>query len=238
MRKPWLMAAVPLGAVIATAVALGPAAASGATTTISAKTAVTNRDDSGTNYNGTTSNWAIDTFTRGAQIFYKGATSAGNCGGTSPCYAWTGKISDTGHFTTVVGDDSPGQGYLNGGAAPTEKVAITGTMNGSFNYAFYTTVGLSAASAANMPKTVSGDSPSTGNWVEQFFPAGTQFWDTSGNTGGNEYLGTTGSWTYNAKLGSDKGCPNVTSQWVDASASAWGSTGADGNILAPDAPSC
>jgi hypothetical protein len=234
MRKYWLTAAIPLAA-ITVAAAFGPVAASGAATTLSAKTAVTNRDDSAANGGG---NWAMDAYTRGAQIFFKGATSSSNCGGVSPCYSYTGKISDVGHFTTVVGQPSPGFGYLNGGSDPTMQAAVTGTMNGSYNYVFYTTVPISGASAHNVPASISGDTPGTGNWVEQFFPGGTQFWDSSGNTGGSEYLGTTGGWTYNAKAGADHNCPNVTSQWVDASATGWGSAPADGNILAPDASGC
>jgi hypothetical protein len=48
MRKYWLTAAIPLAA-ITVAAAIGPIAASGATTTLTAKTAVTNRDDSAAN---------------------------------------------------------------------------------------------------------------------------------------------------------------------------------------------
>ena len=49
--------------------------------------------------------------------------------------------------------------------------------------------------------------------------------------------GTTGSWTYTASFGSDAACPNLASRWVDASPD-WGTSPADGNILAPDTAHC
>jgi hypothetical protein len=91
-----------------------------------------------------------------------------------------------------------------------------------------------------VPLTVDQDHPgaSTGNWVEQFFAPGTRFWDSAGNTGGAEYLGTTGSWTYTAPFGSDPACPHAASQWVDGSATNWGGDASDGNIFSPDAAHC
>jgi len=217
-------------------------ASAGATaTSFTAVTSVTNRDDSGTNSNGTNSNWAIDNFTRTATIYFHGLATQAHCPGILPgrsCYYWTGKISDTsGTFTTVPGDAVPGQGSLNGGAAPLIGEAVTGSMGGHFNYVFYTDQDASYASSSNVLPAVSGDSPGTGNWVEQFFPAGVNFWDASGNTGGQEYLGTTGGWTYTANFGSDHACPRVASRWLDASPD-WGVNPVDGNILAPDSAHC
>lgn len=75
--------------------------------------------------------------------------------------------------------------------------------------------------------------------MEQFFPAGTQFWDSSGNTGGSEYLGAgPWGWTYTAALGTDPACPNVSGRWIDASGNNYGGNAVDGNILAPDASHC
>jgi hypothetical protein len=238
MRKYWLTAAIPLAA-ITVAAAIGPVAASGATTTLSAKTTMINRDDS----SAQGGNWAKDNFTRGAQIFFKGAASLSSCGGNSPCYHYTGKVSDVGHFTTVSGQLSPGFGYLNGAPDPTMAVALTGTLSGSQTYDFYTTVPISGASAGNVPPSEIGNIHGSGEWPELFFPAGTEFWISGGvdegslGTGGQE-LGTGFfSYTYTAKPGADSACPNVTSQWKDASPSS-GSSPADGNILAPDSSGC
>jgi hypothetical protein len=212
--------------------------ANAAPTTFTAATSVTNRDDSGTNSNGTTNNWATDAFTRTATITFHFATSVSNCPGltTGICYAWTGQIKDSGTFTTVPGDASPGQGGLNGGPAPLMTATLTGPMTGTYNYKFY--ANSKAANASLVPASISGDSPGTGNWVEQFFAPGTQFWDTSGNTGGAEYLGTTGNWTYTLAFGTDSACPQAASKWLDGSAGSWGSLPADGNIFAPDASHC
>jgi len=215
--------------------------ASATTTTFTALTGVSNRDDSGTNSNGSTSNWAVDAFARTATITFHGLTTQDHCPGIGTllsCYSWTGNIQDTaGAFTTVVGDAVPGQGSLNGAPAPLIGTALTGSMFGHFNYVFYTDQNASFASNGNMPGTITGDSPGTVNWVEQFFSGGVNFWDASGHTGGNEYLGTTGSWTYIAAFGKDGACPKLASKWVDGSPS-WGSAAKDGNILAPDAAHC
>lgn len=218
------------------------AGSAGATTTsFTAATSITQRDDSGTNSNGTTNNWALDNFTRTATITFHGLATQTHCPGIlvgRSCYYWTGTISDTnGNFTTVVGDAVPGQGSLNGAPAPLIGEAVTGSMGGHFNYVFYTDQNASSASDTNMPPAITGDSPGTGNWVEQFFSAGVNFWDANGNTGGNEYLGTTGSWTYTAGFGHDHACPRVASRWVDASPD-WGGNPVDGNILAPDSLHC
>lgn len=234
-----LLLAATVSAVGITSVVAGSASAT--TTSFTAVTSITNRDDSGTNSNGTTSNWALDNFTRTATIFFHGLATQTHCPGIGAglsCYSWTGTIKDTnGNFTTVVGDAVPGRGSLNGGPAPVIGTAVTGSMSGHFNYVFYTDQNASFASASNVPTAVSGDSPGTGNWVEQFFSAGVHFWDASGNTGGNEYLGTTGGWTYTAGFGKDSACPMVASRWVDASPD-WGANAVDGNILAPDSAHC
>jgi hypothetical protein len=215
--------------------------ASTTVTSFTASTTVTNRDDSGTNSNGTTSNWAKDNFTRVATIYFHGLTVQSHCPGIGTglsCYSWSGNIVDMGHFTTVVGDAVPGKGYLNGGAVPIIATAVTGNIDGKYLYVFYTDQSASTASGTHVPTTLSGDSPTTTKWVEQFFtPGSVNFWDSSGATGGKESPGTTGGWTYAAFWGTNPACPNVGSRWVDASPS-WGSTPASGNILAPDAMHC
>ena len=233
-----LLLAATAGALGLTSVVAGSASAT--ITSFTGTTTVTNRDDSGTNSNGTTNNWAVDSFTRAATIFFHGLTTVSHCPGIGAglsCYTWTGIIKDSGSFTTVVGDAVPGKGDLNGGSVPLIGTAVTGGMSGKLSYTFYTDQNASFASNTNMPTTLSGDSPTNGKWVEQFFSAGIHFWDGSGKTGGTENLGTTGSWTYSYGFGHDGACPNVAMKWV-LSTSDGGAAPADGNILAPDASHC
>jgi hypothetical protein len=231
------MRKIIISAVAAAAVAVPLLAAasdaSAASISSTASTSVTNRSDSG--IHGDT--WAIDAYTRVTKVTRAGQVGASFCGGSSPCYHWTGSVKDTGTFTTQPGQLSPGAGDLNGGSEPTIGTAVTGSETGSASYSFYTTA--ASAFPGAMPGTVSGDGgTSTGNWVEQMFPAGTAFYDASGNTGGSEYLLTGGGWTYTAGLGKDSACPNTASRWIDASASGWGTSPESGNILAPDASGC
>jgi hypothetical protein len=228
-----LLLTATAGALGITSVVAGSANAT--TTSFTASTAVSNRSDSG-GY-GT---WAMDSFTRNATIVFRGLVVQSHCQGIAPgnsCYSWTGTIKDSGTFTTVVGATSPGQGGLNGAPAPGIGTAVTGPMSGQYKYVFYTDQPSTAAAAANMPATVSGDIPATGQWVEQFFSGGVTFWDSSNNMSPGS-LGTSGGWTYIAAFGSDTACPNVASKWVDASISGWGGTAASGNILAPDSLHC
>jgi hypothetical protein len=238
-RRTFAALAIPAAAV---AVSLGVvSAASAGTSTFTASQSVSSRDDSGTNSNGTTSNWAMDNFTRTTTLTGHGIVANTHCPGIAigACHLISGKIADKGTFTTVVGDAVPGQGSLNGAAAPLIGTAVTGPMTGTLNYSFYSSQAVASASAGNAPSSVSGDTPTTGQWPEQFFPAGTQFWDSSGTTGGSEYLGAgSWGWTYTAPLGSDPACPNVSGRWIDASGNNSGANAVDGNILAPDASHC
>ena len=236
MRKILISCAIAAAAV-ATPLLVGATGASAASNTLTASTSVTNRDDSGVHGNI----WAADNYTRTVTITSHGVAAATHCPGITAgenCYYMTGTVNDKGTYTTVPGATVPGNGSLNGGTAPAIGVQITGPLTGHFSYQFYTDTPIISASASNVPSAVSGDSPSTGKWVEQFYPAGVNFWDTSGNTGGSEYLGTTGAWTYTAPLGSDAQCPNVSGRWIDASYNNWGSDPAAGNILAPDSAHC
>jgi hypothetical protein len=123
-------------------------------------------------------------------------------------------------------------------------VAITGQLSGSQTYAFFTTLPLTGASALNVPTANDGDGYNSGEWPELFFPPGTEFWDSSGNDQGTlsfpsgGYLGTGFfKYTYLARPGSNHDCPNMTSQWLDASPDGGTST-TSGNILVPDAAHC
>jgi hypothetical protein len=227
---PAAAAAVSLGAV--------SAASAGATTTgFTATQSVTNRDDSGANG----SNWALDAFNATTVLHGDGIVANSNCPNIAigACHKITGSISDHGTFTTQVGNAVPGDGSLNAGPVPNIGVAVTGPMSGSLSYTFYANQPIADASAGNAPGSVSGDTPSTGQWPEQFFTPGTQFWDTSGNTGGAEYLGSGPfNYVYTAALNSDTQCPNVSGRWVDSSTDSDGSAPSGGNILAPDASHC
>jgi hypothetical protein len=211
--------------------------ASASTSGFTATQSVTSRDDSGANGG----NWATDAFTATLHLTAHGIAPNSNCPGIviGACHHIEGTITDTGSFTTVVGNAVPGDGSLNSGSVPAIGATVTGPMHGTLQYSFYTDHALSTASTSNAPGSVVGDSPSTGQWPEQFFPAGTSFWDSSGTTGGNEYLGSGPfDYVYTAALGSDSQCPNVSGRWVDASTDNSGSDPAGGNILAPDSAHC
>jgi hypothetical protein len=233
MRKIIISAVAAAAVAIPGLAALSASGADAASLSYTASTAVSGRSDSGIHGN----TWAIDAYNRITKVTRAGQVAPSYCGGASPCYHWTGSVKDTGTFTTQPGQLSPGAGGLNGVSEPTIGTAVTGPETGGASYSFYTTD--ASAVPAGMPGTVSGDGgTSTGNWVEQMFPAGTAFYDASGNTGGSEYLLASGGWTYTAGLGKDSACPNTASRWVDASASGWGASPESGNILAPDASGC
>ena len=225
------------GVSVPIAFAVGSGASATTTTGFTAVQSVTNRDDSGANGG----NWALDAFTATLHLAARGIVPNSYCPRIviGACHKITGTITDHGSFTTQIGDAVPGTGSLNGGSVPTIGATVTGPMSGTLSYSFYTDHSLSTASAGNAPPSVSGDSPSTGKWPEQFFPAGTNFWDSSGNTGGAEYLGSGPfNYVYSAALGSDSQCPNVSGRWVDSSAGNDGANPVDGNILAPSSSSC
>jgi hypothetical protein len=229
---PAAAAAISLGAVSAAS-----AGASTTTTGFTATQSVTNRDDSGANGG----NWALDAFTATTVLHGNGIVANTNCPGIviGACHKITGTITDHGTFTTQIGNAVPGTGSLNSGSVPNIGAAVTGPLTGTLSYSFYTDHALSTARVSNAPSSVSGGSPSTGQWPEQFFPAGTNFWDGSGNTGGAEYLGSGPfNFTYTAALGSDSQCPNVSGRWVDSSTGNDGANAVDGNILAPSSSSC
>lgn len=235
-------AAIAVIIMLAAAVAVSlPQNASATTSGFNVTIPVTNRDDSGAHGN----TWAHDAFSARLHLSAAGIVANTNCPGIviGACHKFTGSITDTGTYTTIPGNIVPGNGDLNGADASTVQIgtAVTGPMHGSLPYVFYANVPLSAFAAANGPASVSGDTPSTGHWPEQFAPGGTQFWDTSGNTGGAEYLGTDAfAFTYTAVLGSDSACPNASGRWIDSSdpSSAGGANPVAGNILAPDAAHC
>lgn len=241
LRRGLLAGAAITASAAAIIIPLASAPAGAATTGFTATQSVTNRDDSGANGG----NWATDQFTRKTHFVGRGIVLNSNCPGITigSCHKFTGTLTDRGTFTTNPGNLVPGSGSLNGNPAPVIGTAVTGPMRGHIAVTFYANVALAKASAGNAPPSVSGDSPSTGQWVTQFFPAGTEIWDSSGNEGvvgsslGSLYTGGNGSWTYTEAPGANPACPNEASRWVDASPD-WGGLPADGNILAQDAAHC
>ena len=230
------IAAAALAVAAAAGLALTAGAAQATTGTVHATTKITGRPDS-----GVAGDWADDAFTRSVSLTFGSEVNLSHCGGTTStghCYHWTAKITDAGTFTTIVGQDAPGVGYMNGGATIVNGVAATGPMAGSYNYDFYSS--WKTANASLVPKTendgnaVPTGRKTTGAWPEQFFGNGARFYVSGAQS---DSLGTTGSWKYTLAAGADSACPNVTSQWIDGSPD-WGGAAVDGQILAPDAAHC
>lgn len=241
MRSSIIRAAA--AAAIAGALSLAAVSTAGATTrpsvksyTSTATTALSNRPDSGDH-----GDWALDSFTRTAKVTLLSEVALSYCGGstgTGHCYHWQGSVADNGTFTTVPGDVSPGNGSLNGGAAPAIGAAVRGSMTGTYRYDFYSSWKTASAALVATHENDLGATPggrsTTGAWPEQFFGTGAKFY-VSGAV--SSELGTTGSWKYVAAFGADPLCPAIASQWTDSSPD-WGANAADGNILSPDAAHC
>lgn len=206
----------PAGAKGATGPA-GPKGATGATgpqgppgknagpVTVSASTSVSGRDDSGNN-----GNWATDAMVRDITVTRHSAVAVANCGGgVTECWYYTAQLTDSGTFQTDPGAKSPNAG-----------VTISGTVDGTFTggsaIEFYASSG--TPSAATVPATLTGDSPSTTDWVEQLFPSGTAFSTPS-------LLDW--SWSYSA--------PATCENWVDAYSNGDGGQAGDGDITGTNA---
>ena len=183
---------------------------------VTAATAVSARSDSSSN--GT---WATDAFTRTVTVTRRGAVSVSHCGaGAVVCYFYTGSIADNGSFATVAGALAPNQ-HSAKDPAPGGKIqgTVTGTMTGGSAMEFY--VGSSSAnwngapSAAGVPATVTGNSPSTGTWYEQFFTGTGDVFNGAANL-------VNWSWAYSA--------PATCEHWTDAAANGGGNSAGDGNI--------
>ncbi|GII27554.1 collagen-like triple helix repeat-containing protein [Planotetraspora mira] len=136
--------------------------------TFKATTHLTNRSDSGTS--GET--WAKDTMDRTVTITREYGVPKETCGaGATVCYYYTGTLVDDGTFTTIAGAKTP--------ADPSKTIgaAITGGIEGGTEgISFY--ADSKTPDELAVPATGAGDPPltsSTGEWVKQFFPAGTKF---------------------------------------------------------------
>lgn len=243
MRRLIILCGIILAALVPATLTAAAAQASTQPAALVNRTAVThltNRPDSGAHGN----TWALDTLTRTATIHRVAAVALSHCGGhsnTGFCYEFTATVSDVGTFHTIPGVDAPGFGYQNGGPAIQLEAAITGQVDGSARYTLYS----SWKTDDRTPPAAEDGTPSgrltTSDWPLLFFrTVGPQIYDSAGNplSSGAFSILTAGAWNYLAGPGSDPACINVTSQWFDASADAWGSTPAGGNILAPDAAHC
>lgn len=218
-RLAYLLAAATGAAALAAGLVL-PAAASASTgATVSVTTSITSRDDSGNN-----GNWAVDTITRTASVTSDGL-QVGNtdCGTLSPCYAYTGFLSDSGTFAGVSGDFSPQAGVAED--APNVAGPMSGgAEDGTGTFTFY--ANSAAPSATGVPADLSGDADSTSTWMALFFPAGTLFSSSDGIYPATADLLPAWSWSY-----SD---PKTCENWTDAASNGDGSLPADGDITGTD----
>jgi hypothetical protein len=139
-----------------------PTTPSGPAATVTAQTAVSDRDDSGLH-----GNWAKDAMVRTITVTRQHAAAADKCGpNASQCWFYTGTLTDQGSFRSTDGASSPNAGTpINGN--------VSGTMTGGAQVEFY--ADSDSPSAANVPSTLSGSGVATSKWAEQLFPAGTNF---------------------------------------------------------------
>jgi Collagen triple helix repeat (20 copies) len=172
--------------------------------TATASQSVSNRDDSGNH-----GNWAIDAFTRMVVITRHSQMPASDCPtGATKCWFYTATLTDNGTFTTNAGANSPNAGTPIAGI-------VDGTFTGGSDIEFFADY---SPPTAPTTATISGDTPSTTNWVDQFFPAGTLM--TAPNL-------TNWSWTYVA--------PKTCEKWVDAYNNGDGGQTGDGDITGVNA---
>jgi hypothetical protein len=162
MRTALKVAAIALGAPV-TAL-FGLTAASAHTLPggdSSATTHLINRDDS-----GAVANWAIDNIWRDGKLREMGIAPAGNCAGNAPCFEYSLSISDQGTFRTDPFALTPNQSGPFAGEHI--KGIVNGQLQGFLQFGdFYSTA---KPNTFDVPRTVFGDTPSTGVWPELFFP--------------------------------------------------------------------
>ena len=192
--RAMLVSAAAVAAPLAS-IAFASTAAHAATTTTTAVTSITNHLDSG--YNG--DNWATDTITRTASVTMVAKDSTlTDCGdGATSCYTYKGTIKDTGTAAGINGNLSPGADDVAIANSPTAAIKGVGY--------FHFHSSSNAPDASLVPTAITGNPAApadTGDWVEQFFPAGTTF-----DPGGPNLVSW--SWTYT----DGKDCMT----WLDAS---------------------
>jgi hypothetical protein len=189
----------------------------GRSVTATATTRITNHPDGG--HGATNPIWAEDNYNRTVTIKLVGSAPLSACAaGATHCYRYTGTLSDNGTFAANVGNDAPNQsgGYL---SSKEVNPQARGTMVGNAPEDFYASSNHPNAALVdhtlnNHGVAATGDE-TTSAWVEQFFPAGTQF----GSVGLPTY-----KWTYTTTN------LNHTQRWVDSSGNNDGNDPSDGNI--------
>lgn len=183
---------------------------------VTASTSVSSRTDSGNQ-----GNWAADSFIRFITITRHEAADVSRCGGAvATCWYYTGTITDSGTFLTDAGVQTPNGACTE--PAPSNAncsaLVINGQVAGNFTGGSHIEFYASSATpdASRVPSTVSGDTPSTGKWYQQFFAGGTGF---SGPANLIDW-----SWTYSA--------PSTCETWTDAynNGDGNGIYASDGNI--------
>lgn len=177
-----------------------------------ASTSVSNDPDSGNN--GT---WATDTFVRTASVNRVGQVASSNCAGHSPCYLYSGQVTDSGTFVTVASAKSPNAGVT------LPATPVQGTLNGAIGYEFYSTA---AAPDASPPATLDNSSGAgiTSGWPLRFFRATDPVYSDSGTLGAVTELNDW-SWVYNYAP-----CSTDNQTWVDSHANHSGSDASAGDI--------
>lgn len=185
----------------------GPAGPPGTYTpvTATAATSISGRDVTGNN-----GNWATEAVSRTVTVTRHGQVPASDCPtGATQCWFYTATLADSGTFTTISAAKSPNAGTTINGT-------VLGTLTGGSDIEFY--ADSDSPSASGVPGTLTGDSPSDANWVDQFFAEGTLI--TAPTL-------TDWSWTYVA--------PNTCEHWVDAYNNGSGGQPGDGDITGVNA---
>lgn len=178
-----------------------PGAGNGLKPSANTTTTLDKRTDSGNN-----GDWAMDTLSRVSTVVVDHAVAASTCGATAThCYFVTGTVADSGSFTTLDNAKSPQAGTAINGT-------VTGTIVGGSSFEFYASS--NDVLANRVDPVQSGAAHSTGTWLHQFFPAGTQF------ASDNE---PQWSWTYTAS--------STCETWTDAYNNSDGSLAKDGDIV-------
>ena len=171
-------------------------------------------------------NWAVDQFARKIQLHRIGAAPVTDCAaGSSQCWQWSYKITDSGTFTTIAEALAPRAG--------TEDQALTGQFAGGTQDAVFFTNRDSAnpkLAPASISSGVGTGFKTSSNMPRLFFP----------RTGTTYVLSTLGDWgwTYNLPAGSNLQCVNAAYHWTDSLANGGGAVAGDGNILTPDTNDC
>jgi hypothetical protein len=230
-----------------------------------ASTVISDRPDSGNHDNpvhGANHTWADDSFTRTASATFDAQVASSFCPGTTRGECLLLDRRDGGQQrhvhhnpTAASGAYSPGNGTDGTGAAGPFPIGATarGVMSGRYHFGFYATADTARASGVPSAEDDHGTLPlspasstCTGGsscgvtncqWIEQFFPKGTQFWDLNGNLDPS-CLGLYWSFYYYVPTGGDEGCSEVTSRWVTASWDNLGTDPVDGNTFAPGPSDC